>query len=75
MSVERACRLASRDTLPPEAMSEIFEDIKDMGILIGKGGVYGQIFRIQPPMCITMEDADFFLAIFDKAIHNYMERR
>jgi len=24
-------------------MSEIFEDIKDMGILIGKGGIYGQV--------------------------------
>ncbi|KAI4816675.1 hypothetical protein KUCAC02_008991 [Chaenocephalus aceratus] len=75
IGVEMVKDKASRDTLPPEAMSEIFEDIKDMGILIGKGGVYGQIFRIQPPMCITMEDADFFLAIFDKAIHNYMERR
>ncbi|XP_010787517.1 alanine--glyoxylate aminotransferase 2, mitochondrial [Notothenia coriiceps] len=75
IGVEMVKDKASRDTLPPEAMSEIFEDIKEMGILIGKGGVYGQIFRIQPPMCITMEDADFFLAIFDKAIHNYMERR
>ena len=34
---------ASREPLPPEAMSEIFEDIKDMGVLIGKGGVYGQV--------------------------------
>ncbi|KAF3848996.1 hypothetical protein F7725_015493 [Dissostichus mawsoni] len=34
--------MASRDPLSPEAMSEIFEDIKDMGVLIGKGGVYGQ---------------------------------
>lgn len=24
-------------------MSEILEDIKDMGVLIGKGGVYGQV--------------------------------
>lgn len=34
---------ASRDPLPPEAISEIFEDVKDMGVLIGKGGIYGQV--------------------------------
>ncbi|KAG7241104.1 hypothetical protein INR49_025847, partial [Caranx melampygus] len=48
--------MASRDPLSPEAMRDIFEDIKDMGVLIGKGGVYGQTFRVQPPMCITKED-------------------
>ncbi|TNN68105.1 Alanine--glyoxylate aminotransferase 2, mitochondrial [Liparis tanakae] len=75
IGVEMVKDKASRDPLPAEAMSEIFEDIKDMGILIGKGGIYGQTFRIKPPMCITMEDAEFFLAIFDKSLHNYMERR
>ncbi len=34
---------ASRDPLSAEAMNEIFEDVKDMGVLIGKGGVYGQV--------------------------------
>lgn len=32
-------------------------------------------FRIKPPMCITKEDVDFFMAVFDKSVHNYMERR
>uniref|UniRef100_A0A8C2XK75 Alanine--glyoxylate aminotransferase 2, mitochondrial n=1 Tax=Cyclopterus lumpus TaxID=8103 RepID=A0A8C2XK75_CYCLU len=75
IGVEMVKDKASRDPLPLEAMSEIFEDIKDMGVLIGKGGLYGQTFRIQPPMCITMEDAEFFLDIFNKSIHNYMERK
>ncbi|XP_041816449.1 alanine--glyoxylate aminotransferase 2, mitochondrial-like [Chelmon rostratus] len=75
IGVEMVKDKASRDPLAPEAMSEIFEDIKDMGVLIGKGGVYGQTFRIQPPMCITKEDADFFLAVFDKAIHSHMDRK
>ncbi|KTF77921.1 hypothetical protein cypCar_00032574 [Cyprinus carpio] len=65
----------SRDPLPSEAMAEIFEDTKDMGVLIGKGGLYGQTFRIKPPMCITKDDADFFLAVFNQAVQNYMERR
>ncbi|KAI5612753.1 alanine--glyoxylate aminotransferase 2, mitochondrial, partial [Silurus asotus] len=65
---------ASLAPLPPGDMAEILEDIKDMGVLIGKGGIYGQTFRIQPPMCITKDDADFTLAVFDQALQNYMER-
>uniref|UniRef100_A0A665UDM4 Alanine--glyoxylate aminotransferase 2, mitochondrial n=1 Tax=Echeneis naucrates TaxID=173247 RepID=A0A665UDM4_ECHNA len=74
IGVEMVKDKASRDPLPPQAMNEMFEDIKDMGVLIGKGGVYGQTFRIQPPMCITKKDVDFFVAVFDKAVHSYMER-
>ncbi|XP_040052838.2 alanine--glyoxylate aminotransferase 2, mitochondrial-like [Gasterosteus aculeatus] len=75
IGVEMVKDKASRDPLPPEAMSEIFEHIKDMGVLIGKGGVYGQTFRIQPPMCITEEDVDFFLAVFNKAVQSYTDRK
>ncbi|XP_032425553.1 alanine--glyoxylate aminotransferase 2, mitochondrial [Xiphophorus hellerii] len=75
IGVEMVKDKTSRDPLPPEDFAEIFEDVKDMGVLIGKGGVYGQIFRIKPPMCITKEDADFFLAVFNKSVHNYMEKR
>ncbi|XP_016148353.1 alanine--glyoxylate aminotransferase 2, mitochondrial [Sinocyclocheilus grahami] len=75
IGVEMVKDKASRDPLPPEAMAEIFEDTKDMGVLIGKGGLYGQTFRIKPPMCITKDDADFFLAVFNQAVQNYMERR
>ncbi|XP_030598696.1 alanine--glyoxylate aminotransferase 2, mitochondrial [Archocentrus centrarchus] len=75
IGVEMVRDKASREPLPPEAMHEIFEDVKDMGVLIGKGGIYEQTFRIKPPMCITMEDANFFLAVFNKSLHNYMEKR
>ncbi|KTG35570.1 hypothetical protein cypCar_00001777 [Cyprinus carpio] len=43
IGVEMVKDKASRDPLPPEAMAEIFEDTKDMGVLIGKGGLYGQV--------------------------------
>ncbi|XP_037548508.1 alanine--glyoxylate aminotransferase 2, mitochondrial [Nematolebias whitei] len=75
IGVEMVKDKASRDPLPPGGMAEIFEDVKDMGVLIGTGGIYGQNFRIKPPMCITKEDADFFLAVFSKSVHNYMEKR
>uniref|UniRef100_UPI0037E985C7 alanine--glyoxylate aminotransferase 2, mitochondrial-like isoform X2 n=1 Tax=Semicossyphus pulcher TaxID=241346 RepID=UPI0037E985C7 len=74
IGVEMVKDKASRDPLPPDAMAEIFEDVRDMGVLIGKGGVHGQAFRVQPPMCITKDDVDFFLAVFNKAINNYTQR-
>ncbi|CAL8279111.1 unnamed protein product [Merluccius merluccius] len=75
IGVEMVEDKVSRTPLSPAAMSDIFEDTKDMGVLIGKGGVYGQNFRVQPPLCITKDDADYFLAVFDRAIQNYVDRR
>ncbi|XP_061782983.1 alanine--glyoxylate aminotransferase 2, mitochondrial isoform X3 [Nerophis lumbriciformis] len=75
IGVEMVQDKASRAPLSTQDISHLFEDIKDMGVLVGKGGMYGQTFRIKPPMCITIEDANFFLSVFDKSILNYMERR
>ncbi|KAA0719835.1 Alanine--glyoxylate aminotransferase 2, mitochondrial [Triplophysa tibetana] len=75
IGVEMVRDKASRDPLPSQDMIQIFEDIKDMGVLIGKGGLYGQTFRIKPPMCITKDDADFFLAVFNQAVLNHMQRK
>ncbi|XP_023684413.1 alanine--glyoxylate aminotransferase 2, mitochondrial [Paramormyrops kingsleyae] len=73
IGVEMVKDKESRRPLPAETLSQIFEDIKDMGILVGRGGTFGQVFRIKPPMCITKEDADFFLAVFSHVIQKYAE--
>ncbi|XP_053159716.1 alanine--glyoxylate aminotransferase 2, mitochondrial isoform X2 [Hemicordylus capensis] len=65
----------SRQPLPVEEMNAIWEDCKDMGVLIGKGGLYNQTFRIKPPMCISKQDADFGVEVFRAALIRHMERR
>ena len=45
----------------------VLEACKDMGLLLGKGGLQGQTIRFSPPMCITKADADFLLEALDRA--------
>jgi alanine-glyoxylate transaminase/(R)-3-amino-2-methylpropionate-pyruvate transaminase len=47
---------------------DILEATREMGVLIGKGGLDGNVLRIKPPMCITAEDADFALDVIERAI-------
>lgn len=45
----------------------VHEACREMGLLVGKGGLWGQTIRFAPPMCITQADADFILEVFDAA--------
>ena len=43
----------------------VLERAKELGLLIGKGGFYGNVLRIKPAMCITRADVDFLLQVLD----------
>ena len=47
--------------------AEVLELTKERGLLLGKGGLYGNTLRIKPPMCMTKDDADFMLCCLDEA--------
>jgi len=51
-----------------EACAAVLERAREMGLLLGKGGLWGQTIRFAPPMCITKADADFLLAVLDAAL-------
>jgi len=51
----------------PAECAQVFETAKDSGLLIGKGGLYGNVLRIKPPMCITKADIDFTAEVLDQA--------
>ncbi len=47
--------------------AQVLELAREMGLLLGKGGLQGSVIRIAPPMCITRADADFLLEALDAA--------
>ncbi|XP_012577244.1 PREDICTED: alanine--glyoxylate aminotransferase 2, mitochondrial isoform X2 [Condylura cristata] len=65
----------SRRPLPREEVNQIHDDCKNMGLLIGRGGLFSQTFRIAPSMCITKPEVDFAVEVFRCAIIQHMERR
>jgi len=50
-----------------EECAQILETCKEMGLLLGKGGLWGQTIRFSPPMCVNAQDADFLLEVLDHA--------
>lgn len=51
-----------------EECAQAVENARELGLLLGKGGLWGQTIRFAPPMCIDQADADFILAVLDEAI-------
>ena len=47
--------------------AQVLETCKELGLLLGKGGLHGQTIRFSPPMCITKADADFLLEVLELA--------
>ena len=59
-----------RTTKEPAAAqtADAVERAKDRGLLLGKGGLYGNVIRIKPPMCITKDDCDFLADCLDACL-------
>ncbi len=52
----------------PEAANQVMEASKERGLLIGRGGLYGNVLRISPPLVITEEDAGRAIETIDAAL-------
>ncbi|MFO7630915.1 MAG: aspartate aminotransferase family protein [Caldilinea sp.] len=52
----------------PKAVAQLFEETRERGLLIGKGGFYGNVIRISPPLTVTEEQIDHALEILDYAL-------
>lgn len=57
----------------PDAVNMLFEATKARGLLIGKGGAYGNVVRISPPLTATKDHVEEALAILDAAFSEVQE--
>jgi 4-aminobutyrate aminotransferase-like enzyme len=51
----------------PEAATQVMERARDNGLLIGKGGLYGNVLRLAPMLNISKADVDEGVRMLDKA--------
>jgi 4-aminobutyrate aminotransferase-like enzyme len=51
----------------PQQTSAVMEAAKDNGLIIGKGGLFGNVLRISPSLNIAKDDADKAADMLDKA--------
>lgn len=66
LGVELVRDRATKEPAKNETL-DVLEATREAGVLIGKGGLDGNVLRIKPPMCITKADADFALDVFARA--------
>jgi len=52
----------------PEATVQLMERARDNGLLIGKGGLYGNVIRLSPPLNIARADVDEAVGLLDKSL-------
>jgi alanine-glyoxylate transaminase / (R)-3-amino-2-methylpropionate-pyruvate transaminase len=65
-----------RDTREPatKETADVLELCKERGLLLGKGGLDGNVLRIKPPMCLTKDDADFLADCLDEVLGMIAEK-
>ena len=52
----------------PEATVQFMEECRRRGLLIGKGGLWGNVIRMSPPLNISRADVDEAVRIMDQAL-------
>ena len=66
LGIEMVKDRATKEPANAEA-AQVLELARDLGLLLGKGGLQGSVIRFSPPMCITQADADFVMEVLDAA--------
>jgi 4-aminobutyrate aminotransferase-like enzyme len=68
MGLMQAMELVGENKRPDiESLKRLFEATKRNGLLIGKGGLMGNVVRIAPPLNVKADEIDRALAILDQS--------
>ncbi len=71
MGLMQALEFVGENKIPdPVIVGKLFEEAKKQNLLIGKGGLHGNVVRIAPPLNIKKTEIDEFLRIMDRALEN-----
>jgi alanine-glyoxylate transaminase / (R)-3-amino-2-methylpropionate-pyruvate transaminase len=54
-------------TPAPDTMLAVFEETRRRGLLVGRGGLYGNVLRIAPPLVVVKAEVDDALAVLDES--------
>ncbi len=54
-------------TPAPDVVLRVFEETRRRGVLIGKGGLFGNVIRLGPPLIASKSDIDELVAALDAA--------
>ncbi|CAN5141829.1 aspartate aminotransferase family protein [soil metagenome] len=66
--------LADKNKVPlSQETMRIVEMSKDEGVVIGKGGMWGNVIRIKPPLSITKDNVDTMLKVLKKCIESVVK--
>lgn len=69
MGLMLACEFVKENKVPDGAIvGKLFEEMKKEGVLIGKGGLYGNVVRISPPLNVTKSEVDDFIRAMDNSL-------
>ncbi|PSN48528.1 Alanine--glyoxylate aminotransferase 2 [Blattella germanica] len=78
IGVEMVTDKETKNALPAMQSASIREECKNLGVLLGSGGLYGNVdnrvsivLRIKPPMCITKDDVDFAVEVLKIALQKH----
>lgn len=68
MGLMQGLELVGPDKAPdPASVGRILEGTRRRGVLIGKGGLWGNVLRLAPPLVVTAAQVDEMLAALDGA--------
>ena len=57
----------TKEPAKPE-LQKVIEAAREQGLVIGKGGLMGNVIRMTPPMTVSVSDVDEAIGKLDKAL-------
>lgn len=60
----------NKDTKEPctDFTNKLMESTREAGLLFGKGGPFGNVLRLQPPLCLSIKDADYVVDVLEDLV-------